>query len=105
MMLSSQSLIRNTLPIVFLTLCLSASTALAASGPGDTPEQVEPKVQQPPVAQVDPQLPQNPPTQPTLAPKPKPTPQPQVVETPLEDIWEGMLDFFYGSETDSTRTK
>lgn len=102
MMPSTQTLVRNTLTIGFFTLCLSASTVLAATAPG-TPEQVEPKAQQPPVTQVDPQRPQSPPKEQSVAPKPKPSPQ--VVETPLEDMWEGMLDFFYGSDSDSTRTK
>lgn len=63
-----------------------------------TPEQVVPQgEQQVPAVQV--QEPTKKTAEPVRATKPA------LPETPLQDMWEGVLEFIYGVESDSTRTR
>lgn len=78
----------SALAIALLTLPMVVQ---AGSG---VPEQVGPGEQN--REQVQPQPPSNPPA------KEAPSNNDKRAESPLEDMWQGFLEFFYGNEPDST---
>lgn len=98
MKISGTRIIRTFCLGSFFTLFMAATSVSAADG---VPEKEEPKSQHPAESVTEPEEPQKKSQQTTATPKPSP----QVVETPLQDMWEGVLEFFYGTEPDSTRTR
>ena len=98
MKISGTRIIRTFCLGSIFTLFMAVSSVSAANG---VPEKEEPKSQHPSSSVNEPE--ETPKKSQQAAATPKPAPQ--VIETPLQDMWEGVLEFFYGTEPDSTRTR